>query len=83
MNYSNKEDEQEWLETYLMLRGGDETVLSDMTIGKHVILTQKLFNNMIQEINAFRIKHGDVSKGIELIVLEEPNEENNVVDHEG
>ena len=76
MNYSNKEDEQEWLETYLMLQGGDETVLSELSFGKHVILTQALFNNMIQEINDFRIKHGDVSKGIELIVLEKPDEKN-------
>lgn len=77
--YVNKSDQIEWEESYEMIQSGEETVLSELSIGQHVIIKQILFKQMIQEINDFRLKYGNIREGVELIVLEESNEKNSEI----
>ncbi len=64
-------DKKEWSETLELLEDGHETVLSDLSIGKYVSLSQELFETMIQEINDSRLKNGNIEDGVELIMVSE------------
>ena len=73
------DDKKEWGETLELLEEGHDTVLSDLTIGKYVSLSQELFETMIQEINDNRIKNGNLDDGIDLIMVsEDENTESDV-----
>ena len=68
------EDKKEWDETLDLLIGGNETVISELSIGSFVTVPSKLFDNMVEEINDGRIKNGNLVDGVELIMVRE-NEE--------
>lgn len=55
----------EWNETLELLKEEDEVVLSELSFGKYVTVKKELFDNIINEINAARMKEGNM----ELIVL--------------
>ena len=67
---SYEKDKEEWEETYEMLQNQD-VVLSELSNGKFVSLKQQIFNEMVEEINYYRIKYKDPTKGVELILVED------------
>ena len=72
------EDKKEWDET-LALLNGNETVVSELSFGKFITITTELFDEMIKEINDNRIKNGDLTEGVDLIVIsEKESDEDNV-----
>ena len=78
MDYEDLQDKNEWEETYEMLvenKGTDKnTLVSSLSIGNYVTISQELFNTLVTEVNAFRVKNGDKTKGVELITIMEPDD---------
>jgi hypothetical protein len=71
------ENKTEWDETFELLEGGNETVISMLTFGNFVTLPTELFDNMINEINNSRVKNRVEGEDLELIVIGEVSEESN------
>lgn len=70
-------DEKEWKETLDLIQSGEEVITSDLEIGSFVTLPEELFKKMVDEINESRIKNGNLTEGVDLIVVEEKDEESN------
>jgi len=68
------DDKLEWIETFELMEKGEEIVQSNLTIGKFVTLNKEMFDQFILEINESRLKNGDPSKGIDLIIIEGDDE---------
>ena len=63
-------DKTEWEDTYNLIEDGEDMVMSELSIGKYVTLSKKVFDALILEINESRLKNGDTSEGIDLIIIE-------------
>ena len=68
------ENKKEWDETFDLLEGGNETVISLLTFGNFVTLPVELFDNMINEINDSRVKNRVDGEDLELIIIGEADE---------
>ena len=68
------EDKLEWIETFELMEKGEEIVQSNLTIGKFVTLSKEMFDQFILEINESRLRDGDPTKGINLIIIEGDDE---------
>lgn len=62
-------DKREWDETLDLLKKED-AVISHLSFGNYVTVTQELFDNFIFEINNARMLKGDLDNGIDLITVE-------------
>ena len=73
------DDKKEWDETLEMLKGNDEIVVSDLSIGKYVTIKEELFHEIVEEVNKNRIENGDLAEGIDIIVLSEKESDEDIV----
>ena len=63
------EDTREWGETLEMLRDGSDLIVSDLSFGEFVTLDRDVFQNLVNEVNDFRITNSEVGDDVQLIVI--------------
>lgn len=71
-----QEDLKELEEGLELLKGiTDELVIVHLTAGDFVLAPQKTFDTIVDELNSLRLKAGDLSEGVELLMhMEDENE---------
>lgn len=66
-----REDVIEWDETLDLLETEDDIVLTELTIGDFVTIKKELFDELILEVNRYRIENGITTEGVDLIMISE------------